>query len=173
MSKSTSIIVFGILVFAIASTTIPLTNAQPTPGSQCENSTFEVTIKAIPTIKYDKSKIEVPPATCVKITLTNEDSVLHDFAIDGLPGDDGIEQVYILVEAGETASFNIMTPDADKTFEFYCWQPGHKAAGMVGDFIVGEGSKEEDAPGFEFTLTIFAFLTLIIFYPKLRSRNKS
>ncbi len=132
---------------------------QPTPGEQCSTPTQFITITAGPGIKYDKDKLEVDRATCVQITLINKDSAIHDFTIDIVAGDEGIASVYIYVDLGETGTFNVTTPDIDKTFTFYCWQPGHRAAGMEGKFIVGKGSSEDDAPSFGFWITFVTFMS--------------
>lgn len=170
MKKILSIAVLAMFL-GLMLTFIP-THAQAVPvaGTECSNATEFVTIKAIPTTKYDTSKIIVSKDTCVSITLINEDAVTHDFAIDGVSGENGIQEVYILTEFGgaTTGSFNVTTPNTDVTFEFYCWQSGHKASGMVGDFVVGEGSPESDSPGFGLWMALGAFLSLALLIPRIR-----
>ncbi|OLS28833.1 MAG: hypothetical protein HeimC2_04340 [Candidatus Heimdallarchaeota archaeon LC_2] len=168
MKKILSITLLAIF-FGLMLTVVPTTHAQaPTPGSECSNATEFVTITSGPGLKFDKSSISVTKDTCVQITLVNADTMLHDFAIDDVSGDNGINQVYVAADIGVTASFNVTTPNTDVTFQFYCWQPGHKAAGMVGDFIVGEGSPESDSPAFGFWITLGAFLSIAILIPRLR-----
>ena len=158
--------VFIALFFGIAMTfTATSVNAVPVAGTECSDATTEVIIKAQTGIKFDKDKIEVPKATCVKITIINDDLDLeHDITIEG--GD--IETVYIPVLGGETDSFNVTTPDADVTYDFWCSVQGHRVAGMEGSFIVGEGSPEDDSPGFGLWLSIGAFLALVAIVPRIR-----
>ncbi|MCE7734108.1 MAG: hypothetical protein GPJ54_04460 [Candidatus Heimdallarchaeota archaeon] len=157
------------LFFGIAMTfTATTVNAVPVAGTECSDATTEIIIKSQAGLKFDKSKIEVPRATCVKITLINEDTMEHDFTIDGKTGDSGIEEVYIPLLGGEEGSFNVTTPDADVTFDFYCSVPGHRTAGMEGSFVVGEGSPEDDSPGFGLWLSIGAFLALVALVPRIR-----
>ena len=169
MKKILSITLLAIF-FGLMLTVVPTTHAQtpPTAGTECSNATEFVTITSGPGIKFDKTSISVAKDTCVQITLVNADTMVHDFTIDGVGGDTGIEQVYILTDIGVTASFNVTTPNTDVTFEFYCWQPGHKAAGMVGDFVVGEGSPESDSPAFGIWITLGAFLSVAMLIPRLR-----
>ncbi len=170
MKKILSITVLAMFL-GLMLTFIP-THAQAVPvaGTECSNPTEFRTIKAIPTQKYDTSEIEVSKDTCVSITFVNEDTMTHDFAIDGVSGENGIEEVYILTVFGEvnTGSFNVSTPNTDVTFEFYCWQTGHKAAGMFGDFVVGEGSSESDSPGFGLWMALGAFLSIALVIPRIR-----
>ena len=149
MKKLFSFSIFGLLLVMTLGLNTTITHAQtpPIPGTECSNATEFVTIKAAPGLKYDKTSISVSKNTCVQIIFINEDTVTHDFVIDGVSGDGGIEKVYMTTNIGETAHFNVTTANIDITFEFYCWQPGHKAAGMLGDFIVGTGqiiSESED-----------------------------
>lgn len=169
MKKAFTIVLIA-LFFGIAMTfTATTVSAVPVAGTECSDATTEVIIKAQLGIKFDKNKIEVPKATCVKITIINEDPDLeHDITIDGKSGDSGIETVYIPVLGVETNSFNVTTPNADVTFDFYCSVQGHRTAGMEGSFVVGEGSAEDDSPGFGLWLSIGAFLALVAVIPRIR-----
>ncbi len=157
MKKLNLISLVGLYLVVFAGFNLLTTHAQtlPTPGVQCSTPTEFVTIKAIPSVKYDTSIITVSKNTCVSINFVNEDVLTHDFTIDGVSGENGIEQVYIHLEFGVSSSesFNVTTPNTDVTFEFYCWQVGHKAAGMVGDFIVGAGTISESDDTKEVTST--------------------
>ncbi|MFV2016292.1 MAG: plastocyanin/azurin family copper-binding protein [Candidatus Heimdallarchaeota archaeon] len=137
ISRLSVIIVLFISFTALNS---PILTGKTNTGTQCSNPTTEVEIRVLAGIRYNINEIIVPKATCVKITLVNEDpDIGHDFTIDGTTGDSGIEQVYISAAGGTTGSVNVTTPDADVTFDFYCSIQGHRAAGMDGSFIVGEG----------------------------------
>jgi len=167
--KKTFTIVMIALFFAVAMTFTASTVQAAKGGAQCSDPTTEVTIKAQTGVQFEKDKIEVPRATCVKITFVNDDpDILHDFLIDGKSGDSGIEEVFIEAAGGTTASFNVTTPDADVTFDYYCSVQGHRAAGMEGSFVVGAGSPEDDSPGFGLWLSLAAFLGLVVLVPRIR-----
>lgn len=169
MKKAFTFMFIGLFLGIALTFSASHVSAAPVAGTECSTPTLEVTIKSQPGLKFDKDKIEVPRATCVKITLINEDlDIEHDFTVDGKSGDSGIEEVYIPVTGGVTASFNVTTPDADVTFDFYCSVQGHRAAGMEGSFVVGEGSDEDDTPAFGFWLSITAFLALVALVPRIR-----
>ncbi len=68
----------------------------------------------------------------VRITITNGEQMTHDIALDKL----GIKSKSIN-DKGATSS---ITFTADKSDTYYCTVPGHRAAGMVGNFEVVEGS---------------------------------
>ncbi|OJW71876.1 MULTISPECIES: PVC-type heme-binding CxxCH protein [unclassified Spirosoma] len=68
----------------------------------------------------------------VRITITNGELMTHDIALEKL----GIKSK-TLQEKGTKAS---ITFKADKNDTYYCTVPGHRAAGMVGNFEVVEGS---------------------------------
>ncbi|GAB3939887.1 hypothetical protein GCM10028805_00830 [Spirosoma harenae] len=68
----------------------------------------------------------------VRITITNGEVMTHDIALEKL----GMKSK-TLQEKGSKAS---ITFTADKSDTYYCTVPGHKAAGMVGNFEVIEGA---------------------------------
>ncbi|MCE7733988.1 MAG: hypothetical protein GPJ54_03860 [Candidatus Heimdallarchaeota archaeon] len=169
MKKVFTLVLITLFIGIAVTFTATTVHAVPVAGTECDDPTTEVTIRAQTGIQFEKNKIEVPRATCVKITLINEDADLnHDFTINGKTGDNGIEEVYILVNGGETNSFNVTTPDADVTFDFYCSVPGHRSSGMEGSFVVGEGSSEDDSPGFSVWLSFTAFLASVILIRRIR-----
>ncbi|WPR76370.1 PVC-type heme-binding CxxCH protein [Algoriphagus sp. NG3] len=71
----------------------------------------------------------------VTITITNGETMTHDIAMEKL----GIKSETIL-EEGATASVTFVASSDDT---YFCSIPGHRAAGMVGEFILIEGNEEE------------------------------
>src|SRR5690606_34915537 len=71
------------------------------------------------------------PGDVVKITLINDDGMLHDLVIDEF--DVATDQ---FADRGEQDSITF-TANKTGTFDYYCSVPGHKAAGMVGKLVVG------------------------------------
>ncbi len=126
--------------------------------SDCNNPTKDITISADKTgFKFDKTELTVPRGVCVQLTFTNLGLIEHDFVIDNFDFTSGKATLYILLIYDGSKTLNFTTPDLDKTYKFFCAFPGHEKGGMKGKLIVGEGSAEEDAPGFGL---IFAFSAL-------------
>ena len=71
------------------------------------------------------------PGDVVKITLINEDGMLHDLVIDEFNA-----ATRQFADRGEQDSITF-TANRSGTFVYYCSVPGHKAAGMFGQLIVG------------------------------------
>ena len=77
-----------------------------------------------PTLRANKGDV-------VKITMTNGEMMVHDIAMEKLK----VKSKY-LVEKGTSTSIIFTAVDDDT---YYCTVPGHRAAGMVGQFEVVEG----------------------------------
>lgn len=71
----------------------------------------------------------------VRITITNGELMTHDIALEKL----GLKSKTIL-EKGMSTS---LTFTAEKSDTYFCSVPGHRAAGMVGNFEVVEGALSE------------------------------
>lgn len=144
-------------------------NAQTTPDE-------EVTIIGGTTseeFKYDKKEIRVEKNSWVNITLQvvsimPHDFVIEDFEKEGFEGDDRTAQ---LTKDGGVNSDGIAfvffkTPDKDVSVYFYCSVTGHRAQGMEGKLIVGEGSAldgdggDNSTPGFEFFVGLLSLFAL-------------
>src|SRR5690554_3217958 len=67
----------------------------------------------------------------IRITITNGETMTHDIALEKLGVKSGT-----LLEKGTTTSI-VFLADNDDTY--YCTIPGHRAAGMVGEFKIVEG----------------------------------
>ncbi|GAB3024842.1 PVC-type heme-binding CxxCH protein [Spirosoma pulveris] len=68
----------------------------------------------------------------VRITITNGEQMTHDISLEKL----GLKSKSINDKGASTS----ITFTADKSDTYYCSVPGHRAAGMVGNFEVVEGS---------------------------------
>jgi uncharacterized cupredoxin-like copper-binding protein len=91
-----------------------------------------ITIKSQDTMRFDPATITVRANTPVSVTLDNSGAALvHDFTVDNLGG----AQVQAKAQPRQRASaqFTAATPG---TYQFYCAEPGHKEAGMVGTMTV-------------------------------------
>jgi len=85
--------------------------------------------------------LSVPLGSKVVINLVMGEANLHDITLDEF--DVATEQLY---EEGSMASVTF-TADMEGTFAYYCSVPGHRAGGMEGKFIVGDGKNTVDPVG--------------------------
>ncbi len=87
--------------------------------------------------------LQVPKGAMVQVNLINGDGALHDIVADAF--DTRSDKV-----SGKGSS-TVMAFRADKEGEYYYWcsVPGHRAAGMEGKIVVGEGEKEKKSDAAE------------------------
>jgi hypothetical protein len=74
------------------------------------------------------------------------------------PNGDGVDQT------------NVMSPSSDTTLTFDCEVTGHKAAGMVGELVVGSPGGGF-LPGFQFTTIMVTLLAGVIARPILKKNQ--
>src|SRR4051812_39749355 len=99
-------------------------------ASSTQNQT--VTVKGTDLMRFDPPTLTVKAGSPVRVTLDDAGAALvHDFVIDDLGG----AKVSIKAQPNGKASGEF-TPPAAGTYQFYCAEPGHKEAGMVGTLIV-------------------------------------
>jgi uncharacterized cupredoxin-like copper-binding protein len=112
----------------------PEATEEGTPAaSETATSSTELTIDLLD-IHFDPSEVSIPANTDVTITLVNAGAAPHTFDIDALNIHSGS------LAAGESTTVTINAPAGD--YEFYCAEPGHKQAGMVGTLhVVGDGGE--------------------------------
>jgi plastocyanin len=92
----------------------------------------DVTIKGADTMRFDPATLTVKAGTPVHLTMDDAGAVIaHDFTIDSVGG----QKVQVKPQPNGRASGDFTAPTAG-TFQFYCSEPGHKEAGMVGTLTV-------------------------------------
>ncbi|MCL4394533.1 MAG: cupredoxin domain-containing protein [Chloroflexi bacterium] len=79
--------------------------------------------------KYDPSTINASPGQTIDLTLKNTGSVQHTWVLNPA-------HVKMTVDPGKSVSQTFQAPTTPGTYQFYCDEPGHKEAGMVGQLIV-------------------------------------
>jgi uncharacterized cupredoxin-like copper-binding protein len=79
-------------------------------------------------IGYNPNALRIPANTHVTVTLKNTGQLPHTFDIDALNVHSD------QVQPGQTATVKINA--AAGSYQFYCREPGHKEAGMVGTLTV-------------------------------------
>ncbi|MHA2253233.1 MAG: plastocyanin/azurin family copper-binding protein [Candidatus Kariarchaeaceae archaeon] len=178
LTITTFLLFLGLFISSMAVTQVAAQEDHHDDDSHCDTPTEFVEITAdAADLKFDKDELKVSRNTCVQLTFTNLNPLVeHDFTVDHVEGTDGIEKIHVHLANNQdghmgdgVAKFNFTTPDADKTFRFYCSIPGHESS-MKGDLIVGEGSEEEDAPGFGVFIALSTILAVAIITPRIRKR---
>jgi uncharacterized cupredoxin-like copper-binding protein len=102
----------------------------PGGGSMSGNSQV-MTLKSTDQMRFEPATLTVRANAPVTLTLDNSGAALiHDFVIDNAGGG----SVKIEAQPHSRASGEFTLPAG--TYQFYCAQPGHREAGMVGTLIV-------------------------------------
>ncbi len=83
-------------------------------------------------MKFTPNTFTVKAGQKVTIKLENKGVVMHDFTIDDVNG----QKVSQPVDPGQTKTVSFTAPSTPGTVQFYCSQPGHRAAGMQGTITV-------------------------------------
>jgi uncharacterized cupredoxin-like copper-binding protein len=97
-------------------------------------------------LSFSPSEIRVKVGQPVRLTLQNNDTLLHDFSSmdamvkvmhgEGAAHDmDSEMSMHVAAEAGQQATLEFK-PTQTGTYEFFCSVAGHKEAGMLGKLIV-------------------------------------
>jgi len=100
--------------------------AQPTQAAAASGGKA-VTID-LEDIKFVPDMFSIPANTPVTVTLVNKGQLPHDFSIDQLKISTGT------IQPGQSKQVTINAPAG--SYQYYCNEPGHKAAGMVGTLTV-------------------------------------
>ena len=111
----------------------------------------EITLTINDDFKFNPSSITAPAGQVVVLTIKNNSSLEHDFAIqkisvkDVVMPDDGMQMdhdmagmsydLHLATMAGQTSAITFTPLDAG-SYEFICTIKGHKEAGMSGTLIV-------------------------------------
>lgn len=108
------------------------------PGPYVANGSIDATsgrgsLQMLDTMKFQPNEVRVKAGTAVTLELKNGGSLPHDLLSPGLGVDTAVE-----APGGGTATVSFNAPAAPGTYRFWCDQPGHAQAGMVGQVIVVE-----------------------------------
>lgn len=90
--------------------------------------------------------IKVPEGAVVQINLVNGDGAVHDIVVPEF--DTSSSEV----SGKGAATAVVFRATRNGNFEYYCSLPGHKAAGMVGRLIVGDGPDPVAQQGKDLTM---------------------
>ena len=137
-----SLLLFSILLIPKSYSFGLVSNIQVTDTSNVDR---DYTLEATMLGYFDKDGTRNPvlranKGDVVRVTIINGELMTHDIALEKL----GIKSD-VLVEEGDSTS---ITFTAEQSDIYYCTIPGHRAAGMVGQFEVVEGPiKDEETFG--------------------------
>lgn len=83
--------------------------------------------------------LHVPENAVVQINVINGDGAIHDIAVPEF----GVKSDEFTGQGSSTAI--VFRANKNGTFEYLCTLPGHRAAGMFGNLIVGEPQEQEQS----------------------------
>jgi uncharacterized cupredoxin-like copper-binding protein len=102
--------------------------APPKPAASAQN----VTVKSTDQMRFEPATLTVRANSPVSLTLDNSGAALaHDFVVDSVGG----QKVEVKAPPNGKGTVQF-TPTAAGTYQFYCAEPCHKEAGMVGTLTV-------------------------------------
>jgi uncharacterized cupredoxin-like copper-binding protein len=101
------------------------------PSGATGGAAQSVTVKGTDTLKYEPATVTARAGAPIHVTLDDSGAALvHDFVIDNAGG----KEFKIEAQPHGRATGDMTLPAG--TYQFYCSQPGHKEAGMVGTLTV-------------------------------------
>jgi plastocyanin len=109
-------------------TPIPMKGTPAAGGQQGQGQAQTAPAIELVDIAYNPTQFTIPANTDVTVTLKNTGQLPHTFDIDEL----NIHSDQ--VQPGQSATVKINA--AAGSYQFYCREPGHKEAGMVGTLTV-------------------------------------
>ena len=104
-------------------------DAEPSPESV--DRTISVTASEF---RFEPSTLSVDPGETVRVELSNDGQIAHNFTITTL------DQKTATIQPGKTSRLTFTAPEAPGTYpiRFVCSVPGHEDAGMIGEIVVSE-----------------------------------
>ena len=91
----------------------------------------DVTVKGTDQLRFQPANVTGRANTPIRITLDDTgDALVHDFVIDNAGG----KEFKVEAQPNSKATGEVTLPAG--TYQFYCSQPGHREAGMIGTLTV-------------------------------------
>jgi uncharacterized cupredoxin-like copper-binding protein len=118
-----------LIVFAIAAVAAPavLFGQEVIDRTDVSSGVVEITVTS-QGLRFTPDEIRVREGVTVRLTYENGGGG-HDWVLDEL------DAATEFLRGGQSETIEFVADEAG-TFEFYCSVPGHRARGMVGDFVV-------------------------------------
>jgi uncharacterized cupredoxin-like copper-binding protein len=121
----------GLGVLLLGAIALAACSSRPASPTKPAGSAQSATVKGTDQMRFEPSTLTVRANAPVTLTLDDTGTVLvHDFTIDNLGG----QKVSVKAQPNSKAT-GAFTPTAG-TYPFYCAEPGHREAGMVGTLTV-------------------------------------
>ena len=121
------VLTVGLTACSGASASGPTTPVVGTPASTSSTGAQQLTVHAFDAMRFEPNVITVRAGQPVELTLQNDGSSDHDFALS-----DGVAQPVKIVAKGGQSATSTFTLDKPGTYSFTCSQFGHAGAGMKG-----------------------------------------
>jgi uncharacterized cupredoxin-like copper-binding protein len=102
-----------------------------TPNGEASGASGRVTLQMSDNMRYSPNVIRVKAGQGVAFELKNAGSVVHDLYAPSL----GVGTA-VKVNGGASGAASFTAPAQPGTYQFWCHEPGHAEAGMVGQVIV-------------------------------------
>ena len=101
------------------------------PASASGGAAQDLTIKGTDQFRFEPAQLTAKAGQPIRVTLDDSTaSLVHDFVIDNVGG----QKVQVKAQPHAKANGQFTAPAG--TYQFYCSEPGHKEAGMVGTLTV-------------------------------------
>jgi uncharacterized cupredoxin-like copper-binding protein len=105
--------------------------SKTTTGGGAAAAPQNITVKGTDQLRFQPATLTAKANAPIHLTLDDTgDALIHDFVIDNAGG----KQFKIEAQPSGKATGDFTVPAG--TYQFYCSQPGHKEAGMVGTLTV-------------------------------------
>ena len=105
--------------------------ASKTAGGGAAGAPQDVTVKGSDQLRFTPANLTARANAPIRLTLDDTGNALvHDFVIDNAGG----KQFKVEAQPNSKATGDFTVPAG--TYQFYCSQPGHREAGMIGTLTV-------------------------------------
>lgn len=103
-----------------------------TANGEADGSSGKVSLTGMDTMKFSPNTITKAKAgQTISVEMKNGGATVHSIVSPGL----GLANK-VSVNPGQTGSATFTVPNAPGTYQFWCPEPGHAEAGMVGQVVV-------------------------------------
>jgi plastocyanin len=127
----TVVLVALVLISTLAAACAGPSAAAPSSAKPAASGAQAVEVKATDMMKFEPATITVKRGTPVRLTLTNDGALEHNWVVDNLDG----RKVQVDARSKARATGEFM-PIASGTYEFYGSVLGHREAGMKGTLVI-------------------------------------
>lgn len=111
---------------------------KPAPGPFTANGSADATSGRVKTelldsMKFAPNELKAKVGQTVAVEMKNSGHIVHNFVSPSLGVEDPVK-----VDGGKSGTVTFTAPTAPGSYQFWCNEPGHAEAGMVGRVVVTE-----------------------------------